>query len=344
MKRLIIPTPGRLELIEDQSPQVRPLTVKIQVSACGVCGSDVALWQGHRDLSRECYFGHEFTGVITEVGPGVSGLKEGMRVASGLIRTCGRCWYCRNGHPNYCRNLNEVLSPGGFASETLVEHTEAFQFLTPMPPDVDDLTGTLHETISCVLRIIDRSVLKPDQSVLIFGLGAIGILAAELLRGCGAGVIVGIDLNLARLTLAKRFRIDQVVNRRDQDWLDQVYKVMGFRGADLVIEVTGSPQALGDALMAARLGGRIVVGSVYHEPANKLDVLPIMRKELTVVGAKGPFPFLTSNDYSLALRTLVTGGMSTAELLGIYSPEEAVQAFQDAVVGHCIKSVIKFRS
>jgi len=336
---LTVATPGQLQLVEDRSPALRPNTVKLRILACGVCGSDLAVWQGHRD---DPYFGHEFTGVVTEVGADVKDLKPGMRVTSGLVRSCGICWNCRNGHPNYCRPLGDVLFPGGFADETLVEHSEHFRFLTPLPPEIDDVTGTLHEAVSCVLRIVDRAGLKAGQSVLVLGLGAIGALAAELCRGLGAGMVVGMDLNPYRLSTAERLKIDAVVDRRNEDWLERVRLAVGPQGADVVIEATGSPKALGDAFRAARLGATVVVGSVYHDLAEQLDLLPVMRKELTVVGAKGSYPYLASSEKSLALEAILAGHFSIREYFGVYSPEEAARAFEDVQAGKYIKPVIRF--
>ena len=100
-------------------------TVKVQVKACAICGSDLALYRGYRDISGETYFGHEFSGVITEVGNASNGMRAGMRVASELVHGCGRCWFCRNGQENYCRSMNYALMPGGFTEETLVRNLEA---------------------------------------------------------------------------------------------------------------------------------------------------------------------------------------------------------------------------
>ncbi|OLS33577.1 zinc-binding dehydrogenase [Bacillus sp. MRMR6] len=344
MKRIVIKETGKLELIESEPLKALHGTVKLKVLACGICGSDVALLQGHKNLTNERYFGHEFTGVVVETGGGIKDLKEGMRVTSGLVRSCGVCWNCRNGHPNYCGNLNDVLMPGGFANETLILHSESFQFLTPLPPEIDDIAGTLHETIGCVMRIVERSDLKAGQSVVILGLGAIGAITAEILKGIGAGIVIGVDLNPRRIESARDLKMDRVINRRDEDWLDQIYQAVGPRGADLVIEATGSTNALADAFTMARTGARVVVGSVYHDLGNHFDFKPIMRKELTVTGAKGSYPYISSDDRSVCLQPIRSGMLSLDKYFKVYTPEEAKQAFEDAIVGDSIKPVIRFNS
>ncbi|OLS33585.1 zinc-binding dehydrogenase [Bacillus sp. MRMR6] len=141
-------------------------------------------------------------------------------------------------------------------------------------------------------RVCDLTV---GQSVVIFGLGAIGAIAAEILKSLGAGKVIGLDLNPNRLESAAKLKIDKVVNRQSPDWEAQIRKEIGSHGADIVIEASGSPRALADAFEIARTGAHIVVGSVYHDSANNFNLSPIMRKELKFFGAKGSYPYNSSN-------------------------------------------------
>lgn len=142
MRSIKLLAPGQLEIKETgDRPEITDSTVRVAVEACGICGSDLALYNGRRDLSGEHYFGHEFSGTIIEVGNSANGLAKGMRVASELVKGCGRCWFCRNGLQNYCKSLNDVLLPGGFTEETLVTNTDAYSFLSPIPDELDDITA-----------------------------------------------------------------------------------------------------------------------------------------------------------------------------------------------------------
>jgi len=341
MKRLIIRKPGNIEIQENtEGLVIKPGFVKVKISACGVCGSDISIFQGKREVEQ--YFGHEFTGVVTEVGSGVIGLEPGMRVASGLIKTCGRCWNCRNGHPNYCRSMDDILIPGGFATETIVEHSNDLQFLTELPKTLDDITGTLNEPASCALRIVNQADMKCGQSVLIIGLGAMGAISSVFLRNFGAGVIVCMDLNVNRLKSLKVLGFEHLINRKDENWAQQIKEVVGPNGVDLVIETTGTPNALRDAFIVARTGARIVVGSVYHEHANNFDLLPIMRKELTVIGAKGPFPYQTTRDSSTTIELLTSLQAQFKKLTKVYDYKEVNQAFREASEGYCVKAIVRF--
>jgi len=271
-------------------------------------------------------------------------LELGMRVTSELVKTCGQCWNCRNGSPNCCKSLNEVLFPGGFASETIVLHSDSYKFLSILPMSIDDIMGTLVEPTNCALRAVKRSKIQPGQSVLVIGLGSMGIIASQLLENFGAGKIIGMDKNKSRLETVKKSGLIDVINRNDLDWLEQLKNYTGTRGVDVVIEATGFPAAIGDAFLAARVGGLISVLSVYHGKANNLDILPIVRKELTIVGAKGPYPDQKSDDTSVTVGELQKIQEKLRKIIRIYDFKDSFKAFDDAIKGISIKSVISFKN
>ena len=177
--------------------------VNVQVKACGICGSDLALMNGTRDRSRERYFGHEFSGIVVETAPDCNDFQPGDRVASELSRTCGRCWNCRNGMPNYCRSMNDALLPGGFTEETLVRSTEDYRFLSPIPETLDDITASLLEPTNCAYHIAMQAAIRPGDNVVVFGLGAMGMITAIILKKLGAGAIISVDQNPDRQESAR---------------------------------------------------------------------------------------------------------------------------------------------
>ena len=326
-----------------ESLENKPETVKIDVSACGICGSDLALLKGRRSIANEHYFGHEFSGIVTEVGEGHTGLKPGMRVATELVKTCGRCWNCLNGLPNYCVGLNDVLFPGGFASETLVLNTPDYSFLSPIPSAIDDITATLLEPTNCAFHVAKKANIQPGETVLVLGLGTMGIISSQILKSLGAGVVIGIDKSKKRLESIKRTGLIDIIDRNDHDWLEQIKTAVGVEGVDVVVEITGAPSALKDAFLAVRPGGRIVVGSVYHGHVDQFEPLPIMRKELTIVGSKGPFPIVKTNGTSAVVDVLVKLQDDLKKIISVYEYKDYLKAFEDLASGAVIKPVITFR-
>ncbi|MCR4884713.1 MAG: alcohol dehydrogenase catalytic domain-containing protein [Clostridiales bacterium] len=343
MRSVKLLRPGCLELREtSEMMEVTPSTVKVKVNACGVCGSDLALYNGTRDLANEHYFGHEFSGVILDIGNDSNGIRKGMRVATDLVKGCGRCWFCRNGLPNYCKSMNDALLPGGFTEETLVTSTEAYSLLSPIPDELDDITASLMEPLNCAYHVAMKAEIKPGDNVLLFGLGAIGFYAGLILKSMGAGKVIGANRTGKRLERTRETKLLDLINTSDPDWLDQVKEMTGPEGPDVVVEATGAPALLKDAMAAVRVGGRIVVGSVYHGSVDGFEALPIMRKELTIVGAKGPAPLLKSDGTSAVVEKALQLKEQLNKTVSVYEYKDALQAFADARSGAAIKAVITF--
>lgn len=343
MRSVKLLQPGQLELKEiNEVMEVTPTTVKVKVKACGICGSDLALYNGKRDLTGEHYFGHEFSGVILDVGNNSNGMKKGMRVATDLVKGCGRCWFCRNGLQNYCKSMNDALLPGGFTEETLVTSTDAYSLLSPIPNELDDITASLMEPLNCAYHVAMKADIKPGDNVLLFGLGAIGLYAGLILKSIGAGKVIGANRAGKRLERTRETKLMDLVNTSEPDWLDQVKEMTGPEGPDVVVEATGAPALLKDAMAAVRVGGKIVVGSVYHGSVDGFEPLPIMRKELTIVGSKGPAPLLKSDGSSAVVEKALQLKDQLNKTVSVYEYKDALQAFADARSGAAIKAVVTF--
>lgn len=171
MRRVALIDYGKLELQDDWGGiGLQPGTVKVEVSACAVCGSDLALLRGKRDLKSERYWGHEFSGTVIDAGAGAGGITAGMRVASEVSRACGHCWYCRNGLPSLCKSFNEAFLPGGFSQETCVLNTQENSFISPVPAALDDITATLLEPTSCSLQCALKADIRPGAKVAVIGM------------------------------------------------------------------------------------------------------------------------------------------------------------------------------
>jgi len=345
MRKVALVDYGKLEL-QENSEHIRTLepgTVKIDVAACSICGSDIALYHGKRSLQNERYFGHEFSGVVTDAGDGSNGICKGMRVASELSKTCGHCWNCRNGLPNYCKSMNDALLPGGFSEETLVLNTPEYSFISPIPDTIDDITATLLEPTNCAYHVARQADVKHGETVVVFGMGPMGLTAARIIKSMGVDVVVGVDRSKMRLEKVRQLGFIDVVDSSDEDWQDQLMEMCGSKGADVVVELTGALPVLQNAFEIVRPGGRIVVGSVYSGFADKVELLPIMRKELTIRGSKGPYPHLKTDGTSAAVDILVKLQDDLKKLITVYDYKDALQAFEDMMSGAAIKPVIRFR-
>ena len=344
MKKVSLVEYGKLELSKDWEgiSNVNEGMIKVKVKACSICGSDIALFRGQRSLADERYFGHEFSGTVVDAGSGANGIQIGMRVASELSRTCGQCWNCLNGLPNYCKSMNEAIIPGGFAEETLVLNTPDYSFVSPIPSELDEITATLLEPFNCAYHVACQAQIKPGDNVVIFGMGAIGLMTAYILKSMGASIIVGVDRSAMRLAKVKELGIAETVDSSGEDWQEQISEICGDKNVDIVVEATGVTSVLQDVFKAIRPGGRIVIASVYHGTGDGLELLPILRKELTIVGAKGPYPHRKTDGTSASLEALVKLKDELRKLITVYNYKDAKQAFEDMMSGVSIKAVIKF--
>ncbi len=343
MRRVALIDYGKLELQDDWGGiGLQPGTVKVEVSACAVCGSDLALLRGKRDLKSERYWGHEFSGTVIDAGAGAGGITAGMRVASEVSRACGHCWYCRNGLPSLCKSFNEAFLPGGFSQETCVLNTQENSFISPVPAALDDITATLLEPTSCSLQCALKADIRPGAKVAVIGMGPMGFITARILQQIGAGVVVGIVNKPSRLEKVREIGFLEGIDSSREDWLDRVREIFGDFGPDVVVELSGNLTAFQNALKIVRPGGRIVVGSVYTGYADNVELRPVMRKELTIVGAKGPFPNLNSDGSSMAMDMLVNIQKDVRKIIQVYDYTEALRAFEDMMCSRSIKSVITF--
>lgn len=344
MRRVALIDYGKLELQDDWGGiGLQPGTVKVEVSACAICGSDLALLRGKRDLKSERYWGHEFSGTVIDAGAGAGGITAGMRVASEVSRACGHCWYCRNGLPSLCKSFNEAFLPGGFSQETCVLNTQENSFISPVPAALDDITATLLEPTSCSLQCALKADIRPGAKVAVIGMGPMGFITARILQQIGAGVVVGIVNKPSRLERVREIGFLEGIDSSREDWLDRVREIFGDFGPDVVVELSGNLTAFQNALKIVRPGGRIVVGSVYTGYADNVELRPVMRKELTIVGAKGPFPNLNSDGSSMAMDMLVKIQKDVRKIIQVYDYTDALRAFEDMMCSRSIKSVITFR-
>ena len=303
---------------------------------------EIALQDGMVKVHVSAYFGHEFSGVVTEVSKGSVKIEPGMRVASEVSRTCGTCWYCLNGLSEYCRSLNDAITPGGFTEYTLARSTPDYSFLSPVPDAIDDVTAALMEPTNCAYQIAMKANIKPGDNVVVYGLGAMGIIAAIILRHLGAGTIICVGRRPARQEKARQTGIFDAVVGNDEAGMAVIREICGEHGADVVIEATGTPSVLSQAMTTARYGGRVVAASVYHGTIPEFDPLPIFRRELTIVGAKGPGAFLRTDGSSAVVHMMSLMKEDLAKIIRVYDFKDALQAFEDAKSGEAIKAVIKF--
>jgi L-idonate 5-dehydrogenase len=320
----------RVEAVSEPTPG--PGEVLLSLGAGGICGSDMHYFLHGRIGSfviREPLIpGHEISGTVVGIGPGVTRVKEGDKVAINPSHACGACAGCRSGRENLCRSMRFLGSASvyphiqGMFRERFVMGERQ---LTPVTANVTLSALAFAEPLSVALHAVRRAGEMPGRSVLVTGAGPIGCLIVMAARLAGAAHIVVSDVTDRPLADAKRAGADRII-RADQieGGAEGVAKAIGE--VDMALEAAGSPHALAACLATVSRGGRVVqVGTL---PAEGVHLLAnqIMARELDYVGT-----FRFGVEFDWAVRYLAEGRLDVTPLLSAQYPiRDAVAAFRMA--------------
>ena len=243
-----------VEVRDVPEPQMGPGQVLVEVKATGVCGSDVHMWRNKQswEITLPLVLGHEFAGVIVDVGDSVSGWEIGDRVAvETAAEVCDACVYCLSGNYNLCPSR---LGYGALADGSMTRFVAARpQILHRVPENVPDEHAALTEPI-CVAynALVEKTAMKPGDLVVIQGPGPIGIMALQIarIRGAGTIVVLGTDADAKRMEVAAELGADYTLNIQRDDPIALIDSLGDGFGADLVIDATGVSKALQQSLEA----------------------------------------------------------------------------------------------
>jgi len=291
MRVCVIHQAQDLRLEEHDPPAITPQGVVIRVRAGGICGSDLHYYfegQNGDFVIREPFIpGHEVSGEVVEVGAEVTRVRAGQRVAIHPGRNCGRCFACREGRGNLCRNVFFMGSAsrfphmqGGFADYVLVDESQCY----PVSPDLPFATAAFAEPLAVALHAVERAGPMLGRTVLITGAGPIGLLVLLAARRAGAETICITDILDEPLALARQIGADTTINV-GQGGGSLEKEVQGTAGFEVAFEVSGNPAGLTTCLEAVRPGATVIqVGTL---PPGQFPVAGnlVMAKEIDLRGA-----------------------------------------------------------
>ncbi|HNS49119.1 MAG TPA: alcohol dehydrogenase catalytic domain-containing protein [bacterium] len=279
---------------EVPAPACGPAEILVGVNYCAVCGTDVRIYlHGHKNVTPPAVTGHEITGRVLEIGPEVKepGLAVGDRVTLVTSIGCGRCKMCRRGLHNLCPDTKAIgyRYPGGFA-ERLAVPAEAVRqrAVLKLPDNLSLLEGALIEPLSCAINGQNYLQVRPDDTVVIYGGGPIGFMHAALALAVPAARVIMIDPAFDRLKhFGREFPGLILWDPKEVRVADEVNKLTGGFGADVVITACPSPQAQVEGLGLLGSRGRIsLFGGLPKEAGRiEIDANLVHYKELSVYGA-----------------------------------------------------------
>ncbi|MFQ6065928.1 MAG: zinc-binding dehydrogenase [bacterium] len=251
---------GFVDLKEAPIPMIGADEVLVKVRVAGICGSDIHILHDEFLNYPPVIMGHEFAGQIVKMGKAVTGWEEGNRVVSEPhTGSCGLCWLCRTGNPQICPKKRPIGSGtnGAFAEFIKVPAW----LLHRIPEGVSFEEASLTEpTAICIHCVLETMRIAVGDFVAVLGPGPIGLLTAQLVREAGAGHVLiagrSRDADL-RLKVAKKLGVQYLVNVDEEDLASEIENLTPREGADVVVEASGSPEAINQAFQIVRRGGKI---------------------------------------------------------------------------------------
>ncbi len=329
---------GDIRVEQSARPEPGPGDILVRTRACGICSGDIMPWYMRR--KAPLVLGHEPVGVVEEIGRDVSGFKPGERVFVHHHAPCFECHACRRGEYVQCQTWrSSKITPGGMAEYFLVEATNLRDTLK-LPDAVGDFDGVLVEPTACTVKSIRKSGLKPGESVLIIGLGIMGMMHVRLARHLGAGLVIGADLFERRAARARELGADFGLVVSGDDLVEQVREVTKGAMADVVIVGPGSVKVMTTGLAAAARGGTVVQFTATP-PEEEMIVRPhdLYFNELRLIPSYSCGP----DDTRQALKLVERGVLTAKDLVTHSFPLARItEAFATAQKPEALKVAVTF--
>jgi threonine dehydrogenase-like Zn-dependent dehydrogenase len=305
MKALVFTDIRQMTYKDVHDPEVGHDEVLIDVKAVGFCGSELESFVGHSRRRRPpLIMGHEFSGVIADVGKDVTGLSIGQRVVANPLISCGYCKYCQRGLTNACPNrlLHSSQLPGAFADYIAIKRKAVF----PIPDNLSDYRAAMVEPLANGIHVNSLVGERFPENVVIFGAGAIGLVCLQTAMFAGAMKTVVVDVSPGRLKVAREIGADEVINAREVGVVSTVKNRIG--GSDLCIDAVGRKVTRQQALEFANPGSYVVYIGIA-DTFGEINGHDIILKELKVLGSYG----YNNRDFEKAIKMMESGRIRVDE-------------------------------
>lgn len=347
MKAAVLFGQNDVRIVEKDVPKPGPGEVLVKVAACGICGTDIKIiTRGMPKMPPygEFTFGHEWAGTVVALGDTVDEFKIGDRVAIEAHKGCGRCENCLAGNYTACLNYGRLdkghrtsgmTVDGGFA-EYAVHHVNS---VYRIPDNISFEEATFVTTAGCTLYALDvAGGYVAGQTVAVIGPGPIGLSAVQGAKALGAEKVVLAGTRESRLSLGREMGADHTVNVRDEDAVARVMELTNGRGADVVLECSGNPEAVDMSLKMAKKAGTVVLVAFYKQPVTA-DLSYAVLNQIKILTVRGE----GKNNCARALSLMSQGKIDAKKVIThTFSLDELNTAIDTFVnrVGDAMKVVV----
>ncbi|KAB2344339.1 zinc-dependent alcohol dehydrogenase family protein [Actinomadura rudentiformis] len=268
MRGVMLHAPGDVRVEEIDDPKITaPTDAIIRLSATCVCGSDLWPFRGADPVDQPMPMGHEYVGIVEEVGNEVTTVKPGQFVVGSFVASDGTCEICRSGYPSSCAHRVFMSLVGTQSERALIPHADGTLVATPGMPDTDMIPSLL--AASDVLGTgwfgAVAAEAGPGKTVAVVGDGAVGLLAVLAARQLGAERIIAMSRHEPRQALAREFGATDIVTERGDNGVAKVKELTGGLGAHSVVEAVGTQESMHQAMRSTRPGGHVGFVGVNHD-------------------------------------------------------------------------------
>lgn len=321
MKKMFFMGNKKFELQDVPMPSVGPDDLLVRNAACGVCGTDIHIFYGEpgsADVTPPVVLGHEFSGIVEEVGAHVTGFRKGDHVTIDPNIYCGTCRFCTARKKQLCEHMEAigVTRDGGFAEYSVVPASQAFL----LDKDLDLEAGAMTEPLACCIHGIDLAQIRVGDTVLVIGGGAIGLLMVQLAKLSGAAKVLLSEPVALRRQLGEQLGADASFDPLTCDPAQEIERLTGQQGADVVIECVGNNAAVTQAFAAAAKGATVLLFSVPSVNATfDLPLYPMFKKELVIKSS-----FVNPDTHARAVAMLNSKKIQVAPLFTHRFPLEKI--------------------
>lgn len=331
---------GSFELQDVPVPDISEDEVLIKIKAVGVCGTDTHIYYGHIKTAVPVTVGHELSGVVEKIGSKVKNVTVGAHVVTRLnVGVCGSCRACLTGNPQMCedRTCPGHWVDGAFAEYMKIESKQ----LMKMSDRLSFEQSAFMEPMACVAHaLVERTKVEPEDFVVLFGPGPIGLLALQMAKIYGASkiVVVGTDADEnVRLPLAKKLGADYTLNAQRDDVYAEILKITDGKGADLCIECSGARPAINTCLELLRKQGRMSVIGLPGQRELGIQWLTAAEKSLNIVFSYSSSPL----SWNMCQSMLERGAIDVQSLISHRAKlDDYEKIFEETKKGNVIKAML----
>lgn len=323
MLQQVMTAPGVIEFREIPTPEAGPGQVLVKIQKIGICGSDIHVYHGEHPFTKyPITQGHEVSGEIAALGPGVTGFVLGQKVTIQPQVVCGNCWPCRHGKYNLCEELKVMgFQTTGVASRFFAVDESK---VTPLPDSMSFDEGAMIEPLAVAVHAVQRAGDVAGKDICVLGAGPIGILVAQVAKGLGARKVMITDVSKIRLEKARECGADVCVNTREKDFGEEFLRCFGPDKADVIYDCAGNNITMGQAIQYARKGSTIILVAVFATRGD-VDLAVLNDHELDLNTSM----MYRNEDYLKAIELVEKGKVQLKPLISKHFPfQEYLAAYE----------------